>query len=154
MPVSEQNCHPFQWGRYIWMHNGVVGGFSKIKRRLLAQLSDAAYNSVQSFHSDSAVSFALFLNHLPDLEHQQTPDVLVTAMQVCHSSDEWCKPECLSHNALSPVIDAHSADCFMYFLQHAILTSSDVFLMCACCRPLFPPSVQFKMNSAFKMCLF
>lgn len=82
MPVSEQNCHPFQWGRYIWMHNGVVGGFSKIKRRLLDQLSDAAYNSIQSFHSDSAVSFAVFLNHLPDLVQHQQPNVLLNAMQV------------------------------------------------------------------------
>jgi len=82
MPVSEQNCHPFQWGRYIWMHNGVVGGFSKIKRKLLDQLSDAAYNSIQSFHSDSAVSFAVFLNHLPDLVQQQPPNVLLNAMQV------------------------------------------------------------------------
>jgi predicted glutamine amidotransferase len=86
MPVSEQNCHPFQWGRYLWMHNGVVGGFSKIKRRLLEQLSDAAYNSIQSFHSDSAVSFAVFLNHLPDLVQPQSPDVLVNAMQVKNSS--------------------------------------------------------------------
>ena len=28
MPVSEQNCHPFQWGRYMWMHNGMVGCLS------------------------------------------------------------------------------------------------------------------------------
>lgn len=55
MPVSEQNCHPFQWGRYMWMHNGVVAGFMEIRRKLLAQLSDEAYNAVQSFHSDSAV---------------------------------------------------------------------------------------------------
>ncbi|KAF8073182.1 Cndp1 [Scenedesmus sp. PABB004] len=86
MPVSEQNCHPFQWGRYIWMHNGVVGGFSAIKRRLLEQLSDAAYDSIQSFHSDSAVSFAVFLSHLPNLTHQQSPDVLVTAMQAAIST--------------------------------------------------------------------
>lgn len=37
------------------MHNGVVAGFMQIRRRLLAELSDAAYNAVQSFHSDSAV---------------------------------------------------------------------------------------------------
>ena len=55
MPVSEQNCHPFQWGRYLFMHNGVVAGFMQIRRKLLAQLSDAAYNAVQSFHSDSAI---------------------------------------------------------------------------------------------------
>lgn len=82
MPVSEQNCHPFQWGRYIFMHNGVVGGFGRIKRRLLGLLSDAAYNSIQSFHSDSAVCFAVFLHHLPDLAHQQPPNVLLNAMQV------------------------------------------------------------------------
>lgn len=81
MPVSEQNCHPFQWGRYLFMHNGVVAGFMQVRRRLLAELSDAAYNAVQSFHSDSAVSFALFLNHLPDLHTQHPPDVLLACVQ-------------------------------------------------------------------------
>ena len=37
------------------MHNGVVAGFMQLRRRLLAELSDAAYNAVQSFHSDSSV---------------------------------------------------------------------------------------------------
>ena len=64
MPVSEQNCHPFTYGPYLWMHNGVVAGFHKIKRHLLEMLDDLAYNSLQSFHSDSAVSFAVFLHHL------------------------------------------------------------------------------------------
>ncbi|GAX84568.1 hypothetical protein CEUSTIGMA_g11989.t1 [Chlamydomonas eustigma] len=81
MPVSEQNCHPFMSGRYLWMHNGVVGGFSRIKRGILEILSDTAYNSIQSFHSDSAVSFALFLHHLPDMQKQQPPEVLLKAMQ-------------------------------------------------------------------------
>jgi hypothetical protein len=45
-------------------------------------MSDAAYNTVQSFHSDSAVSFSIFLNHLPDMCSQQPPDVLMRAMQV------------------------------------------------------------------------
>jgi len=53
-----------------------------VVRRLLNQLSDAAYNSVQSFHSDSAVPFAVLLNHLPDLVQQQPPNVLLNAMQV------------------------------------------------------------------------
>ncbi|GMH45158.1 hypothetical protein BSKO_13115 [Bryopsis sp. KO-2023] len=81
MPVSEQNCHPFQWGRYMWMHNGVIGGFSKIRRKLLAELSDEAYDSVQSFHSDSAVSFAIFLNNLPDMHSQRSPEVLLQALE-------------------------------------------------------------------------
>ncbi|GLI58924.1 hypothetical protein VaNZ11_000709 [Volvox africanus] len=81
MPVSEQNCHPFQFSRYMWMHNGVVAGFAQIRRALLETLSDCAYNAVASFHSDSAVSFALFLNHLPDMRVQLAPDVMIRAMQ-------------------------------------------------------------------------
>ncbi len=36
-----------QWGRYLWMHNGVVGGFMAVRRAMLAALSDGAYNTVQ-----------------------------------------------------------------------------------------------------------
>jgi hypothetical protein len=43
------------------MHNGVVAGFMQIRRRLLAELGDAAYNAVQSFHSDSAVRWAAWV---------------------------------------------------------------------------------------------
>ena len=81
MPVSEQNCHPFQWGRYLFMHNGVIAGFMDIRRTLLASLSDAAYNAVQSFHSDSAVSFAIFLHHLPDMDAPQSPAAVLKALQ-------------------------------------------------------------------------
>ena len=70
-----------QWGRYLWMHNGVVGGFMTVRRAMLAALSDAAYNTVQSFHSDSAVAFALFLHHLPDLGAQLQPSQLLNAME-------------------------------------------------------------------------
>jgi hypothetical protein len=55
---------------------------AQIRRSLLAVLSDSAYNSIQSFHSDSAVSFAVFLHHLPDCRVAQPPDVLLQAMQV------------------------------------------------------------------------
>lgn len=65
----------------MFMHNGIIAGFSKIRRKLLEGLSEAAYDSVQSFHSDSAVSFALFLSFLPDMEAQQPPDVILIALQ-------------------------------------------------------------------------
>lgn len=81
MAVNEQNCHPFAHGRYLWMHNGVLGGFMTVRRALVAGLSDAAYDAVQSFHSDSAVAFAVFLHHLPDLESRHPPVVLLAALQ-------------------------------------------------------------------------
>jgi len=81
MPVSEQNCHPFQWGRYLWMHNGVIGGFMGLRRALLATLSEVAFDAVQSFHSDSAVAFALFLHHLPNLTDPLQPAQLLAAIE-------------------------------------------------------------------------
>lgn len=54
----------------------------KIRRALLSILSDAAYDTVQSFHSDSAVCFSVFLHHLPDLTSQHPPHVLLRATEV------------------------------------------------------------------------
>lgn len=110
MPVSEQNCHPFQFSRYLWMHNGVVGGFMKIRRALLSTLKDAAYDTVSSFHSDSAICFSLFLNHLPDLTTQQTPQVLLKAMEVSHNlqSGHVCIiVHCLQYCSARCPLDAH-----------------------------------------------
>jgi hypothetical protein len=51
-----------------------------------------AYNTIQSFHSDSAVCFALFLHHLPDMCNQLHPHALVTAMQArfCPAAACFC----------------------------------------------------------------
>lgn len=74
-------CHPFAFGRYMFMHNGVIAGFSTIRRHLVGGMSDEAYDSVQSFHSDSAVSFAIFLNFLPSTTEPQPAHVLLRALQ-------------------------------------------------------------------------
>ena len=86
MPVSEQNCHPFAYENYMFMHNGVVAGFLDIRRQLIGLMKDEAYNAVQSFHSDSAVSFGLFLHHLPDMKQRQTPETLLRAVQATVST--------------------------------------------------------------------
>ena len=54
----------------------------KIRRALTRNLSDAAYNTIQSFHSDSAVCFGIFLNFLPDIYAQHQPQVLLKALEV------------------------------------------------------------------------
>ncbi len=63
MRVSEANCHPFQHGRFLWMHNGTVEGFNAIKRRLRRSLPDDIYHSIQGT-TDSEHAFAVFLNLL------------------------------------------------------------------------------------------
>merc|ERR1711939_1010475 len=43
-PLSEENCHPWSYGSLLWMHNGLIGGWSRKKRHLQALLSDEFYN--------------------------------------------------------------------------------------------------------------
>ena len=80
MPVSEQNCHPFAYGKYLFMHNGVVAGFLNIRRKILATLSEEAFNSVESFTSDSSICFSVFLDKLPNMEELHSPEVLLRAI--------------------------------------------------------------------------
>jgi predicted glutamine amidotransferase len=61
--VSESNCHPFRHGRYTFMHNGDIGNFSRIRRALLAALSDEAFHAIRGT-TDSEHMFALFLDRL------------------------------------------------------------------------------------------
>ena len=42
-PTSRANCHPFAHGRYLFMHNGQIGGWSKIRRTVEAMIPDNLY---------------------------------------------------------------------------------------------------------------
>jgi len=61
--VSQFNCHPFTWGPYSFMHNGIVGGFPAVRRPLLERLSDPFFDAIQGT-TDSEHVFALFLENL------------------------------------------------------------------------------------------
>jgi len=65
MRVSEANCHPFQYERFLWMHNGIIRDFWRIKRRLRASLPDQLYNMIGGT-TDSEHAFAVFLHLLGD----------------------------------------------------------------------------------------
>jgi glutamine amidotransferase len=54
----------------MWMHNGNIAQFSKIKRRLQSVLDDDLFNFVQG-NTDSEWAFALFLTQLDDPHKQQ-----------------------------------------------------------------------------------
>ena len=36
-PVQQTNCHPFRYGRWLWMHNGGIANFQEVKRDLVAR---------------------------------------------------------------------------------------------------------------------
>lgn len=61
--VSQENCHPFTFGKFTFMHNGGIPHFSKIKLRLLNLLSETFFNEIKG-STDSEHMFALFLTIL------------------------------------------------------------------------------------------
>ncbi len=63
MPVTQLNCHPFRYGDYLWMHNGMIDSFKIIRRYLMKDLSDDAFNLIEG-NTDSEFSFAYFLNQI------------------------------------------------------------------------------------------
>jgi glutamine amidotransferase len=65
---SEANCHPFRWGRYSFMHNGDVGGFARLRRPLLAGLSDEAFEVIDG-NTDSEHVFGLVVDELRKHPH-------------------------------------------------------------------------------------
>lgn len=60
---TRANCHPFAHGRHMFMHNGQVGGYPAIKRRLEALIPDDLY-CARIGNTDSEALFLLVLAYL------------------------------------------------------------------------------------------
>ncbi|GAB5366616.1 hypothetical protein AAMO2058_001158800 [Amorphochlora amoebiformis] len=61
--ASVQNCHPFKWKSFTFMHNGGISEFLKIKRRIQNLMEDEFFESLQG-STDSENIFYLFLSVL------------------------------------------------------------------------------------------
>jgi predicted glutamine amidotransferase len=63
LPVEEANCHPFTHGTYAFMHNGDVGRFRQIRRKLLMSLTDPGFDAIHG-STDSEHLFGVFLDEV------------------------------------------------------------------------------------------
>jgi predicted glutamine amidotransferase len=59
--VNEANCHPFRWREFLCMHNGDIGDFRLVRRKLLASVCDEAFGNVYG-STDSEHFFALYID--------------------------------------------------------------------------------------------
>jgi len=60
--VSPFNCHPFAADTFIFMHNGYLGDFARIERKLRESLPDDLWAHIRGT-TDSELLFALFRMH-------------------------------------------------------------------------------------------
>lgn len=72
LPVQRLNCHPFSHGPLSFMHNGTVGGFRAVRRRLLSGLSDAAFGAILG-STDSEHVFGLIIDQMARAEQEADP---------------------------------------------------------------------------------
>jgi len=60
--TSVANCHPFTFKKWMFMHNGQIGGYEKVRRRLDAMIGDDVYG-VCVGTTDSEAFFYLLFGH-------------------------------------------------------------------------------------------
>jgi predicted glutamine amidotransferase len=58
--IQETNTHPFRFGNWLWMHNGLIRDFPLVKRELVLAIDDALFTSIEGT-TDSEVMFYLAL---------------------------------------------------------------------------------------------
>ncbi|MEM9684032.1 MAG: class II glutamine amidotransferase [Pseudomonadota bacterium] len=60
--TSRANCHPFAHRQWLYMHNGEISGYDRIRRTLEGMISDAHY-ALRRGTTDSEVFFLLLLGN-------------------------------------------------------------------------------------------
>lgn len=83
--VSAENCHPFKYKQWTFVHNGAIPSFKRIKRAMVMLLKDECFNDI-SGSTDSECIFALFLSLLPDRDVFVTVDVFMTTVNLLIST--------------------------------------------------------------------
>lgn len=58
--VQETNCHPFRYGQWLWMHNGIIREFRKVKRELAIAVDASLFPYIEG-STDSELFFYLAL---------------------------------------------------------------------------------------------
>jgi len=58
--IQETNTHPFRFGSWLWMHNGLIREFPRMRRELVMAIDDSLYDSIEGT-TDSETMFYLAL---------------------------------------------------------------------------------------------
>lgn len=63
---SRPNCHPFGHGRWMFMHNGQIGGYQGLRRRLESLIPDHYYHHRLGTTDSELIFYLLFANGLEE----------------------------------------------------------------------------------------
>jgi predicted glutamine amidotransferase len=61
-PVQQTNCHPYRDGRWLFVHNGYLGGFHAVRRDLMLAVAPERFPAIEGT-TDTEIVFALALTN-------------------------------------------------------------------------------------------
>ena len=64
--IQETNTHPFRHGRWLWMHNGLVRDFPRVRRELLLAVDESLFASIEGTTDSEAMFFLALTFGLED----------------------------------------------------------------------------------------
>jgi glutamine amidotransferase len=65
-PVMRPNCHPFSYDRWMFMHNGYIGDWHRLRRRVEALIPDEYYASRAGTTDSEAIFLAMMAAGVED----------------------------------------------------------------------------------------
>jgi predicted glutamine amidotransferase len=74
--VTRQNCHPFACGRWMFMHNGFIGSWNRLRRKVENMIPEALYPSRVGTTDSEAVFLAMMGAGLDNEPIEATRSVL------------------------------------------------------------------------------
>jgi len=61
-PVQETNCHPFRHGRWLFVHNGLIRDYHRVRRDLMLAVGSELFTAIEG-STDSELMFFLALTY-------------------------------------------------------------------------------------------
>jgi predicted glutamine amidotransferase len=77
--TTRANCHPFTHGRHLFMHNGQVGGFDKLRRKVDGLIPDHLYDA-RGGTTDSEALFLMLLGDGLDVDPRAACERLIATI--------------------------------------------------------------------------
>lgn len=84
--VSMANCHPFAAGQHLFMHNGQIGGYDRIRRSVEAMIPDGLYARRRGNGDSEAIFLAALGNGLDTDPIAALARTLAAVLRIMHAN--------------------------------------------------------------------
>ncbi|HYI59300.1 MAG TPA: class II glutamine amidotransferase [Microlunatus sp.] len=102
-PVQDTNCHPFRWANWLFVHNGYIAEYERLRRELLLAVDQAYFGNITG-STDSELMFHLALGL------GLTEDPLAGIARMAGLVEDLARRSGVSHPALQMTIGLSDGD--------------------------------------------